>query len=274
MKKLWRQTRAYNHVGLVTIMVPKQENESEPVHLRDTIKLLEPGLSATFWNYTERVTGQRSLKKLISQGLLLTLLSDFPSIWGVVLRRLTYRKVLGSMGENCFIGKNVRFRVPGRIFLGNRIFIGENACLDACYLKSKIRVHDGVHIGRNSILRAGIGQITINEGAIVNRFVYLDGNGGIQIGKNSLLGNKVEIISGDHIFDDPNTPIKFQGTKLEKVTIGEDVWLGASTIVLPGVTIGNGSVVGAGSVVTEDIPNYSVAIGTPAKIVRKRGEMR
>lgn len=223
-----------------------------------------------FWNYVERVTGQRSLRKFVSQGLILTLFSDSPTIWSNVLRGRVYRKILGNIGVNCLIEKNVRFRVPQRIFLGDRVFIDENACLDACYIKSKIKLENDVHIGRNTVLRAGIGEIILNKGVGVNRFAYLDGNGGIEIGRNSLLANKVEIISGSHVFDDPKTPIKFQGTKLGRVTIGEDVWIGTHVTVLPGVTIGDGSVVGAGSVVTKDIPSYSVATGVPARVIRKR----
>lgn len=241
------------------------------VTLPDLRTIPKGGLKANFWNYVERVTGQRSLKKFIWQGFVLTLLSNLPTIWASILRVKAYKTVLGSIGESCLIEKNVCFRVPQRIFLGDRVFIGENACLDACYLKSEIRLGNEVRIGRSSVLRAGIGEIIIHEGAAVNRFVYLDGNGGIEIGKNSLLGNKAELISGNHIFDDPKTPIKLQGTKLGRVTIGEDVWLSTHVIVLPGVTIGDGSVIGAGSVVTKDIPSYSVAAGVPAKIIRKRG---
>lgn len=251
--------------------ITKKENESEPVHVRDTIKLLESGLRGNFWNYIERVTGQRSLKKFISQGLLLTLLSNFPSIWGVVLRRLAYKKVLGGMGENCFIEKNVRFRVPGSISLGDRVFIDENACLDPTYPSSQIRLGNDTRIGRNSVLKASVGKIILHDGATIARFVHLGGGGEIEIGKNSMLGDKVELISGQHVYDDPTIPIKFQGSRFAKIVIGEDVWLGAQVTVLPGVKIGDGSVVGAGSVVTKDIPRYSVAVGVPARVLRKRG---
>jgi len=239
--------------------------------VRDTIELLELGLKANFWNYIERVTGKRSIKRFISQGLLLTFLSGFPSIWGVILRRQTYRKVLGSMGENCFIENNVRFRVPGSIFLGDRVFIDENACLDATYPSSEIRLGNDVRIGRNSVLKASIGKIIVHDGVHISRSVHLGGGGGIEIGKNSLLGDKVELISSQHVHDDPSMPIKLQGSRFGKIVIEENVWLGAMAIVLPGVQIGNGSVIGAGAIVTKDIPSDSVATGVPAKVTRKRG---
>lgn len=228
------------------------------------------GLRANFWNYVEKVTGQRSLKKFIWQGSVMTLLSWLPTIWGSVIRGLAYKKVLGSVGSNCLIGKNVHFRVPEKIFLGDRVFIGDNACLDAAFFKSEIRLGNDVHIEEGCYIKAGIGNVVIHEGVRIHRFSLLAGYGGVEIGKNSLLANNVELLSSDHIFDDPTIPIRFQGTRMGRIVIGEDVWLGAYVIVLPGVKISNGSVVGAGSVVTKSIPGYSVAVGNPARVLKKR----
>lgn len=237
----------------------------------DQVTIPKVGLKANFWNYVERVTGQRSLRKFISQGFILTLLSGLPSVWAVLLRGMAYRKILGSIGANCFIERNVCFRVPQRIFLGDRVHIGENSCIDACHLNSEIRLGNDVHIARGAVLRAGTGKIVIHQWAGVGRFAYLDGYGGIEIGKNSLLGNHVEILSASHVFDDPWMPIKFQEAKFGKVRIGEDVWIGSHAVVLFGVTIGDGAVIGSGAVVNKDIPSYSVAVGVPAKVVKKRG---
>lgn len=230
------------------------------------------GLRANFWNYVERVTGKRSLKAFIRQGILFTLFSDIPSIWGVALRSQAYKKVLGSIGESCFIERNVRFIVPQRIFLGNRVYIGENVRLDACFTTSQIRIGNDVSIHEYSTLKAGIGKIIVHEGVTIAGFVGLGGDGGLEIGKNSIIANHVELITGNYVFDDPSIPIKRQGVRLGRIEIGEDVWLGVHTIVLPGVRIGDGAVVGAGSVVTKGIPSYSVALGNPAKVIRKREE--
>jgi acetyltransferase-like isoleucine patch superfamily enzyme len=79
------------------------------------------------------------------------------------------------------------------------------------------------------------------------------------------------LICGNHTFVRRDLPIRSQPTEELPITIGDDVWLGASAIVLGGVSIGEGSVVGAGSVVTQDLPPYSIARGVPARVVGVRG---
>lgn len=103
--------------------------------------------------------------------------------------------------------------------------------------------------------------------------VYIGPNcniGSCKIGKNTLLGSGVHIMSGkkQHRFDDPEVNIKDQVGFLEKITIGEDCWIGNGALVL--ANIGNKCVVGSGSVVTSEIPAFSIVAGNPAKIVRSR----
>ena len=90
------------------------------------------------------------------------------------------------------------------------------------------------------------------------------------IGKDTLISMHCRILSSNHTIPDRNCRIRSMPDILLPVTIGEDVWLGAGATVLGGVTVGDGCVVGAGAVVTKDLPPYSVAVGTPAKVVRTR----
>jgi acetyltransferase-like isoleucine patch superfamily enzyme len=91
----------------------------------------------------------------------------------------------------------------------------------------------------------------------------------IRIGQHSGLGPGTMIFSSNHRFE-PGTPYHLQGWIEKDVTIGEDVWVGAGTMIVAGVTIGDRSVVAAGSVVTKDIPPDSIAAGVPAKVLRSR----
>mgnify|MGYP005851175567 FL=1 len=88
----------------------------------------------------------------------------------------------------------------------------------------------------------------------------------ITIGNNVFVGPNVHIYAATH----PLHPIERRKVEFAKaITIGDDCWIGGNTVICPGVTIGNGCTIGAGSVVTKDIPDYSLAVGNPAKVIRK-----
>jgi len=231
-------------------------------------------LTDNFWRYVERVSGEHSLKKFLWQGLIFTLFSSFPTVVGSVLRGAAYKGILGSAGQNCLIEKNVRFIVPQRIFLGDRVFIGENSYLSTMAPHGRIEIKDDVQILRGSVFRTGQGRILIHESVFITENVVLYGHGDIEIGRYSGLGAGAKIFSGEHNFADPSVPIMAQGGKGNEVTIGSDVHVYASAVVLSGVTIGDGSIIGAGAVVTKDIPSYSIAVGVPAKVIGKRSEKK
>ena len=92
------------------------------------------------------------------------------------------------------------------------------------------------------------------------------------IGEDTLIASGVHIISGSnqHSFSDLSTPIQQQGGTYTKVTIGKDCWIGNGALVF--ANIGDHSVIGAGSVVTKDIPAYSIAVGNPARVIRSRND--
>jgi maltose O-acetyltransferase len=95
----------------------------------------------------------------------------------------------------------------------------------------------------------------------------------VTIGDDVLMGPDVVIMTGGHEFESADIPVNLQGETARKpVCIGRDVWIGTRVIILPGVSIGDGCVIGAGSVVTKSLPPMSVAVGVPAKAIRKRGE--
>ncbi len=230
----------------------------------------ETGLRRNFHKYVKRVTGQQSFFSFLYQELIFALFAGLPTVLGSVLRAGIYRSLLGKIGSNCFIEEGVRFRIPKKIFLGNRVFIGKNCDLDVEYPDSEIRIADDVHISRDTIFLAGIGKTVINERVSIGAGSFIYASSGVEIGKDSLLADNVRIMAGSHRYKDASKLIRLQGAEAKKTTIGEDVWLGSSVIVLGGVTIADGAVVGAGAVVTKNIPKYSVAAGVPAKVVGKR----
>lgn len=92
----------------------------------------------------------------------------------------------------------------------------------------------------------------------------------VKIGNDVMMGEDVMIITNTHNFENCDIPMRTQGLKNISVTIEDDVWIGSRVIILPGVKIGKGSIIGAGAVVTKDIPEYSIVGGVPAKLIRSR----
>lgn len=124
-------------------------------------------------------------------------------------------------------------------------------------------------------------NINIEKGAVFSKQLIIGNNSGIgvncvingkcTIGDDVMMGPNCQVFTINHVFSSINIPMNCQGESEEKpVIIGNDVWIGANVIILPGVKIGDHSVIGAGSVVTKSIPNYAIAAGNPAVIKRYR----
>lgn len=117
---------------------------------------------------------------------------------------------------------------------------------------------------------SGPENIEIGDNVSIENNCSLYGQGGIKIGNNTMFASYIHIISQNHNFDRIDVPIRDQGFENAPVVIEDDVWLGINVVVLKGITIGEGSIIGAGAVVTKDIPPYSIAVGNPAKVIRTR----
>ncbi|HFD39807.1 MAG TPA: acyltransferase [Anaerolineae bacterium] len=230
------------------------------------------GLRRNMIRYKNRVTGGGGWGRFFWQGTVLTLLSPLPTIAFSVLRPWAYRSVLGAVGRGCLIEPGVRLLVPRRIFLGNRVMVGEDCFLDANTPQGRIELQDDVWLSRGSYIVAGQAEVVIEPSAYIGHRSLLYGHAGIRIGRDALLANDVQLICGNHTFARRDIPIRAQPPEGAPIVIGDDVWLGASVIVLGGVTVGRGAVVAAGAVVTRDLPPYSIARGVPARVVGMRGE--
>ena len=115
---------------------------------------------------------------------------------------------------------------------------------------------------------SGPGRVSIGKSCQINEHVFIQG---AIIGNYVMIAPYVSLIANMHKFDRTDIPMVQQG-KVEGniVIIEDDVWLGRNVIVMPGVRIGKGSIVAAGSVVTKDVPEYVIVGGTPAKIIKSR----
>lgn len=143
--------------------------------------------------------------------------------------------------------------------------------------KRKIIAGDRVTIGKHAIIRpsniygGSIGEgLKIGNNSNIGPFAYIGCSGYIEIGDNVMISPRVSIYAENHVYDQPDMLLKDQGVKVESVIIEDDCWIAANSIILAGVTIGKGSVIAAGSVVTKTIPPYSIAAGVPAKVIGSR----
>lgn len=154
--------------------------------------------------------------------------------------------------------------------------IGANVVLaSSCEIyqssKGAISILSGAQIRKAVRINAGFdGVIRIGHNVLIDTGTCIMAQQNILIGNNTLIAPYCFIVDFNHGFENRRVPIAKQGYTTEKIVIGEDVWIGAHSIILPGVTIGNGSVIGAGSVVTKDVKPHSVVAGNPARIIRQR----
>jgi acetyltransferase-like isoleucine patch superfamily enzyme len=113
------------------------------------------------------------------------------------------------------------------------------------------------------------GRITIGAGSILNMGVMVAASDHVKIGEHCMFGNGSLVTDANHRFDDPGRPVPWQGFESKGPTIiGDNVWCGVNVVIASGVTIGERCVIGANSVVTHDIPPFSVATGSPARVIK------
>lgn len=123
-----------------------------------------------------------------------------------------------------------------------------------------VLLSSNVDIDKNTILRD---YVFIGPGCIIGA--------GVEIDKYTMLGPGVKIIGNDHVYNNCSLPIIFSGRPAQKNTyIGRDVWIGANSVVMRGISIGDGAIIGAGSVVTKNVESYSISCGVPAKHIKNR----
>ena len=108
-------------------------------------------------------------------------------------------------------------------------------------------------------------NITIGKNVFINACCRFQDQGGIEIGDGSLIGHNTTIATLNHDFN----PQKRANITPKKVKIGKNVWIGSDSTILPGVHIGDGAIIGAGSVVTKDIPARTIAVGNPARVIKQ-----
>ena len=190
----------------------------------------------------------------------------------ILKRLLCLARGVKQSGINVYISPRAVIKRGRKINLGANVVLERGATLWVDTNQSYISIGDDSYLSFQCILNTFDGWISLGSNCTVNSYAILYGHGGLEIGNDVRIAPQVMIMPMNHISKDPHVPIRKQGIRAQGIKIEDDVWLGAGAIVLDGVTIGKGSVIGAGAVVTKNIPPYSVAVGVPARVIKKRGK--
>lgn len=179
-----------------------------------------------------------------------------------------------QVGVRFGLGKGVRVLYPSCLVAGDDVTILDHGYLH-CLSARGVRFGNHTSIDRNLWLSCGVvpgndGYFEIGDYSYVGPNAVMGAGGPIVIGSHVQMGPNVTITAESHVFANALQRIDEQGVSHLGIVIEDDCWIGGRVSILDGVRIGRGSVIGAGAVVTQNIPPYSIAIGVPAKVIRQR----
>lgn len=171
------------------------------------------------------------------------------------------------LGGEVALGARIEVKYPARIQLGAGCHIASNVFLRANTCDARgIRLGRQVSVHESVLLAANEGYIEIGDRSWLAPFCLVYGNGGVSIGNDVLIAPRVSINTVSHHAERTDVPINDQGTYCDPVRIDDDVWIGMHAVILQGVHIGRGAIIGAGAVVTRDVPPGALAVGVPARV--------
>jgi acetyltransferase-like isoleucine patch superfamily enzyme len=177
--------------------------------------------------------------------------------------------------KGMLLGKGVSFFNISKIHYGKFLRLGNQVYVSALS-KNGIRFGDNVSIGAFSrvIVSTSLNdigdQIVIGNNVGIGEFAYLGGAGGLQIGDECIVGQYLSCHPENHNYEDVSISIRHQGVSRKGIKIGANCWIGSKVTILDGVTLGDGCIIAAGSVVTKSFPENSIIGGVPAKLLKSR----
>jgi acetyltransferase-like isoleucine patch superfamily enzyme len=221
--------------------------------------------------YRELFVGRPGLWALIKYEIVVMVTARIHGALGLLLRSKLYPLLLGSVGRNVVFGVNVALRHPHKIHIGDNVVIDDLCCLDAKGTDNAgLRIGNGVFVGRNTILSCKNGDIVLDDDANVGFNVEVFSAARVRVGKRVLIAAYTYLVGGDHLYDRTDIPVLQQGRTARGIEVDDNVWLGAHVVVTDGSRVGRDAIVGAGSVVIGEVPEFHIAAGSPARIIRDR----
>lgn len=157
-----------------------------------------------------------------------------------------------GLGPDCILERTVLVFHPETITLGVNVYVGHYTILKGYWQGAGMHIGDGCWIGQQCFLHSA---------------------GGIILGKNVGVGPGVKMLTSVHREVGRNVPILHSPLRFAPITVDDDADIGINAVIMPGIHIGKGALIGAGAVVTHDVPAYAVVAGVPAKVIRYREDV-
>jgi acetyltransferase-like isoleucine patch superfamily enzyme len=249
---------------------------TDPVPKKTTLheQLTDQSKSA-MQRYQDLALGSPSIWYLIKFELIMLFSSWVPGALGLVLRKLLYPQILGSVGRNVVFGQGVNVRHGLKISIADNVIVDDQVLLDA-----KGENNNGIHVGKDTILSRSVvlacknGDIDIGAKCSlgIGTIVHSTEGCNVSIGDEVLIGAYCYFVGGGgYKSADLGMSFKSQGADPKGgIVIGDNVWFGANIQVLDGVNVGGDSIVGASSVLNKNVDAFDIVAGVPAKIIRSR----
>ena len=219
--------------------------------------------------YMDLVLGKRSLIALLRFELIMLMVGRVPGALGIVLRGKLYPLILGHVGRGVIFGAGISFRHPHKISIGDGAVIDDHCMLDAKGTTNRgILLEEGVFLGRYTIMSCKNGDIFLRRRVNFGFYCDVFSSGRVEVGAETVIAAYTYILSGgSYLLDRLDLPIaqQYDLSASKPTEIGEGSWIGARVTVIEGVKTGRGSVLAAGAVVNQDVPDYGIAMGVPAK---------
>jgi len=245
---------------------------SKPRGIAEQKNLLD-GKKSAFQKYREMFVGESSFFYFLKYEFLTTLLGPIPGALGLFLRRVFFPSLFLKVGKGVVFGRNMTIRHPRKITIGDGVVFDDFSVIDAKGRKNRgILLGRNVFIGRNSVISCKGGDIQVGDYANIGSNNTLLSESIIRIGKYVFTAGHVYMVAGgNHSFERRDIPIWHQPSRSKGgIVLEDDVWIGAACTIVDGVVIKKGSILGAGSLAHKKIPPYSVALGNPATVIKKR----
>jgi len=222
--------------------------------------------------YMELTAGNVGFLRLFLYESLTSLIGPLPGALGFFFRQKCYRPLFKKLGRSPIIGRNVTFRHPNKIEIGDNVTIDDNCVIDARGAGAEgLVLEDQVIINRNCMILAKAGPVRIRRRASLGSNSIISTVRGVEIGEAVLITGNCYLNDGIYQHNDVASAIMDQGVSSKgPIRIGAKYYLRAGAMIVEGVSIGAGAVIGPGAIVENDIPKYAIATGVPAKVVGMR----